>query len=279
MLKNRKTFNQLACGILLLSLVMGACTNPSNVRENSVPERNVPSPHLIRYSVVDKITHDTTAFTQGLVVYNGDLLEGTGQQKRTLIRTIDTLTGKAKTLYSTYRNDIFGEGITVLGEKLYQLTYQNHVVYVFDIKNFSEFEKTFTWQREGWGCTTDSTSIILSDGTASLFFVNPNSFNVEREITVVDDKGPVVDLNELEYIDGYVYANRWHSDTIYKIDPHTGHVVGLMHIDGLIQRYKPDFIDTGENVLNGIAWDQRNKTLFITGKNWPTIFKIKFTPM
>jgi len=261
--------------IILFSLVIYACTNQPKVRNNNTSEPGVETPSLITFSIVDTIKHDTSAYTQGLIVYKGDLLESTGLVRRTLIRKIDTLNGQTKTLYAKYNQDIFGEGITLLGEELFQLTYRNNLVYVFDVKDFSKPVKTFNWEREGWGCTTDSTSIIISDGSSSLFFVDPNTFKIEREIKVNDNLGEVDNLNELEYINGYIYANRWHSNKIYKISPENGDVVGLMHFDGIIQMYDPEFMDNGENVLNGLAWDRKNETLFITGKNWPIIFKVK----
>lgn len=264
---------------LLLALFLLSCNTETSSDTDQVEQHAVDqmiqTPALIRYSVVDTFAHDLSAFTQGLQFYNGLLYEGTGQEGKTAIQTISPSTGKIVERYQNYPSDIFGEGITLLNGHLYQLTYHNKLAYVFDLSNLNKAIKTINWPREGWGCTNDGEQIIISDGSSRIYFSNPENLKVNREITVRDNTGEVDQLNELEYIDGYIFANRWHADQIYKIDPQNGHVVGILHFEGQLTRYAPSYQAGEENVLNGIAWDAEKKEMYLTGKNWPLIFKIK----
>ncbi|HNH21671.1 MAG TPA: glutaminyl-peptide cyclotransferase, partial [Ferruginibacter sp.] len=171
---------------------------------------------------------------------------------------------------------IFGEGITILNGKIYQLTWENHLVYVYDINNIEKPIKTFQWASDGWGITNDGKRLIVSDGTASLYFVNPDDFRTTSSIRVIHDSRPIDKLNELEYIDGFIYANVYTKDVILKIDPANGHVVGQLDLSGLAQKYFPNQIITDRtDVLNGIAYDSTSKHLLITGKRWPKLFEVK----
>jgi glutamine cyclotransferase len=220
-------------------------------------------------NVVSAYPHDPNAFTQGLVVYAGKLLEGTGQYGSSSLRRVDIQTGRVEQLLpleATY----FGEGIAVLNDRVYQLTWQNGVGFVYDAKTFAA-ERTFRYTGEGWGLTTDGTHLILSDGTSALRFLDPESFSVVQRLTVTDDEIPVVQINELEYVEGEIWANIWHSDRIARIAPDTGRVVGWLDLSALY----PSAERPAEDVLNGIAYDPAERRLFVTGKNWPQVFELE----
>ncbi|WP_134089049.1 glutaminyl-peptide cyclotransferase [Olivibacter sp. XZL3] len=263
-----------------LSFALLTSCNTENQSQSDPTEPNaantsVQTPALISYSIIDTFTHDVSAFTEGFLFYKGQLYEGTGQEGRTAIQIVDPTSGKIVERFNDYKTTIFGEGITILNEYLYQLTYQNKSAYIFSLANLRRPVKTLEWPKEGWGCTTDGKHIIISDGSSKLYFADPENLNIKHEITVKDNKGELDQLNELEYIDGYIYANRWHTDQIYKIDPNNGHVLAVLHFEGQLSRYAPTFQPGAEHVLNGIAWDAEKNEMYLTGKNWPLVFKIK----
>jgi glutaminyl-peptide cyclotransferase len=174
-------------------------------------------------------------------------------------------------------DSIFGEGITIFKNKIYQLTWRSHVVYVYDIANIDKPEKTFNWPYEGWGLTNNGSDLIISDGSSKLYFVNPDDFRLKSTISVTEQGSPVYYLNELEYVDGFVFANVYQTDKIIKIDPSSGFVVGKMDLAGVIQKFAPGYIPKPEEeVLNGIAYDSATKKFLITGKRWPKMFELKF---
>ena len=176
--------------------------------------------------------------------------------------------------HHTLPPNVFGEGIIDVGPNLYQWTWQTHIGYVFDRKTFQPL-RTFTYTGEGWGMTRDSKEIITSDGTATLRFRDPQTFAETHHIVVRDGLQAITNLNELEYIHGMIYANVWHQDRIARIDPKTGKVLSWIDCAGLL----PVMVKLGpEAVLNGIAYDKEHDRLFVTGKQWPTIFEIKLTP-
>ena len=247
----------------------------SNQTEQELVDNDVQTPALISYRIVDTFAHDISAFTEGLQFYQGFLYEGTGQEGKTAIQVTDPSSGKITDRYKDYNSDIFGEGITIHNGRLYQLTYHNKLAYVFDLFNLNKAIKTIDWPKEGWGCTTDGEHIIISEGSSHIYFADTENLHIKREITVRDNTGEVDQLNELEYIDGYIFANRWHADQIYKIDPQNGHVVGVLHFEGQLNRYAPSYQPGEEDVLNGIAWDEEKKEMYLTGKNWPLVFKVR----
>lgn len=263
--------------LLLFSLILiFSCQQESkSTTTQSTSENTIPEPTPLTFQIIRTLAHDTSAFTQGFIFDKGQLIEGTGLEKHTRINKIDTSSAKVEVLKSNYDNDIFGEGITILNNKLYQLTYLNNKIYTFDMDNLKQPSATHTWQNEGWGLTHDSTSLILSDGSSTLYYLNPENMAIVKELKVQDNLGSVDSLNELEYVDDHIYANQWGSDFIYKIDPETGYVVGKMSFEGILELYDKNFQPDPEKVLNGIAWDPENKFMFVTGKNWPLIFKIK----
>ncbi len=173
--------------------------------------------------------------------------------------------------------DVFGEGINIFNNKIYQLTWQNHKVNVYDINNIDNPIKVFDWPYEGWGITNNGKDLIISDGSENLYFVNAEDFKLKNKLLIIDNVGPVDNINELEYIDGYIYANIYLADYIVKIDPSNGHVVGRISLPGLIQQYAPGYQLKQGEVLNGIAYDSTNKKIYITGKDWPKLFEVTLT--
>ena len=219
--------------------------------------------------VVHTYPHDAQAFTQGLIYLGGHLYESTGIEGRSSLRMEDLETGRILQFQDVPK--YFGEGLTNWGSTLIQLTWQDHVGLVYDRFSF-KLLRTFEYTGEGWGLTQDGKSIILSDGTATLRFLDPATFKVVRRVTVRDHGKPIDQLNELEYVHGEIYANVWHTDRIARISPATGKVLGFINLAGLL----PDSERSeAEAVLNGIAWDQEHDRLFVTGKLWPKIFEIK----
>lgn len=222
------------------------------------------------YRIVHIYPHDSSAFTQGLVYVDGMLYEGTGLNGRSSIRMVDLNTGR-----ELQQHDLpakyFGEGLTDWKNDLIELTWRSHTGFVYDRFSF-RLLKTFAYPWEGWGLTHDSQYLILSDGTAVLHFLDPGTFRQVRQITVTDQGKPVLNLNELEYIHGEIYANVWMKNKIARISPATGNVLAWIDLSGL----RPASTRwNGNAVLNGIAYDHKNNRLFITGKLWPKLFEIK----
>ncbi|HQW83859.1 MAG TPA: glutaminyl-peptide cyclotransferase [Ferruginibacter sp.] len=261
--------------VIALLAILAACNNNGSDEfiDNSVKPVPVPA---ISYSIIAEYPHDTSAYTQGLEFHNGKLYEGTGDFETSSLRITDALTGKVEKKHMMGTDSIFGEGITIFNKKIYQLTWESNIVYVYDINNLDMPIKTFKWPYEGWGLTNNGTDLIISDGTANLYFVNPDDFRLKSTINVSDNSGPIDNLNELEYVDGFVYANIYQTDNIIKIDPASGHVVGKMEFPGLKEKYFADKNIPGRtDVLNGIAYDSTRKTFFITGKRWPKMFELR----
>jgi glutamine cyclotransferase len=228
-------------------------------------------PPVAGFEVVAVYPHDPGAFTQGLAIEGGRLYEGTGQYGASTVRRVDLASGrpeKQRALGPRY----FGEGIAILSGLLYQLTWQNGVVVVYDLETF-EVDRTMQYEGEGWGLTHDGRELIMSDGSATIRFRNPETFAVTREIEVRDNGAPVARLNELEYVDGEIWANIWYDDRIVRISPANGVVLGYIDLSKLY----PPTARTSEAVLNGIAYDAAAKRLFVTGKNWPQLYEIAVT--
>ena len=225
------------------------------------------------YRVIHTYPHDQQAFTQGLIYLDGHLYESTGIQGKSSLREEDLETGRILR-FQEVPDKYFAEGLTDWGDTLIQLTWQSHIAFVYDRATF-RFLRSFNYDGEGWGLTHDARSLILSDGSADLRFLDPSTFRVTRTITVKDQGKPVTQLNELEYIHGEVYANIWHSDRIARISPATGQVLGWIDLTGILPAGEHS---TAEAVLNGIAYDAAHNRLFVTGKLWPKIFEIEVVP-
>ena len=269
--------------LVIVYFVAISCNNESEVKNESSIEATTPAPASIGYTVLNAFPHDTSAFTQGLEVYNGKLIESTGLYGKSSLRNVDIKNGKVLKQLSNGK-EIFSEGITILNDTIYQLSWENHLVFLFNAKTFQPLG-TRNWSYQGWGITNDGKSLIISDGTDKLYVAEPNSLKVKNIVSVKDNMGPVNNLNELEMIEGYIYANRWQYDYILKIDPNNGNVVGTLNFsDFLPKNSKSDLSYLTKNnstaqangaVLNGIAYDRSKKTIYITGKLWPEIFEIK----
>jgi glutaminyl-peptide cyclotransferase len=224
------------------------------------------------YKVIHSYPHDRDAFTQGLFYHNGVLYEGTGQQSGSSLREVELATGKILRILNL-RADLFGEGITLYKDLIYQVTWQSKVGFVYERESFKQINKIF-YQSEGWGLTTINDQIVMSDGTNVIYFYEPESFTVVSRIEVYDNEQFVDSLNELEYINGEIWANIWMTDRIARIDPVSGKVNGYIDLRGILN---DPGTDTKVNVLNGIAYDSDGKRIFVTGKNWPKLFEISVT--
>jgi glutaminyl-peptide cyclotransferase len=225
------------------------------------------------YRVVHTYPHDPQAFTQGLVFADGQLYESTGLNGRSSLRMDDLTTGSVLQHLDVPRQ-YFAEGLTDWGSTLIQLTWKAHTAFVYDRFSF-RLLRTFHYTGEGWGLTQDGKHLILSDGSSTLRFLNPETFAEVRRITVTDHGEPVKELNELEYIHGEIYANIWYSNKIARISPETGRVLAWIDLSGIIPA--SELHDSGA-VLNGIAYDARHDRLFVTGKLWPKLFEIQVVP-
>lgn len=222
------------------------------------------------YEVVESYPHDTKAYTQGLAFHDGLLYESTGQYGESSLRRVELKKGKVKKKIEV-PGQYFAEGMTILNGKIYQLTWQQNKGFIYDLKDF-KLEGEFTYDGEGWGLTTDGQSLILSDGTSTLRFIDPASFRVTRTISVVHGQQPLMDINELEFIQGEIYANVWKTDRIARIDPGSGRLLSWIDLTGL----RPEeTLRNTENVLNGIAYDSSGDRLYVTGKRWPKLFEIR----
>ena len=224
------------------------------------------------FETVAAYSHDPDAFTQGLLVHDGALLESTGQYGASTLRRVDLESGRVLQMTPLSRTH-FGEGIAVAGDNIYQLTWQNRLVLVYDVETL-ERTGSLRNEGEGWGLTYDGSLLIMSDGSATLTFRDPDTFSIVRELNVYDSGSAVRNLNELEYIHGEIWANIWYRDEIARISPETGAVLGWIDLSALY----PQSQRGSEDVLNGIAYDVENERLFVTGKNWPQLFEITVGP-
>jgi glutamine cyclotransferase len=242
---------------------------PSPVVGTSAPAE----PPTYTYSVISQWPHDTSAFTEGLVYDQGTLWESTGLNGASSLRKVDLQTGQVLEEYAL-PGQYFGEGLTLFGGKLIQLTWQTQIGFVYDPGCFCPVG-TFTYDGEGWGLTHDDHSLIMSDGTEQIRFLDPQTFAVTQTISVFDHGQPLRNINELEYINGEIYANIWQTDRIVRIDPASGAILGWIDLTGLLP-----IADRGPttDVLNGIAYDDATGRLFVTGKDWPELFQIALVP-
>jgi glutaminyl-peptide cyclotransferase len=265
---------------IFCSVLFIACTDADKPNDNTPAEKittaAIPTPKEISLNILSVYNHDDSAYTQGLELFKGKMYEGTGDFVNSSVRLTDYKTGAVLHKHLMGSDKIFGEGITIFNNKLYQLTWQSNIVHMYDINNLDKPEKTFTWPFDGWGITHFNNQILVSDGTNNIYFVNPEDFKMLRSIKVNDNNGPVDNLNELEMIDGYLYANVYMQDYIVKIDLNTGNVVGKINLPGLIQKHAPTYQPKEGEVLNGIAYDSTTKKVFITGKRWPKLFEAVF---
>ena len=241
---------------------------PTSTTTSSPTPSPLNGPTSYTYNIIKIYPHNTTAFTEGLVFDNGILYESTG--KSSSLRRVDLESGVAQKEISL-PDEFFGEGLAVVNDSLVQLTWQNHVGFVYDKATF-DLQSNFTYSTEGWGLTFDGNYLIMSDGTSNLFFLNPVTFQKMGQVSVHDGNMSVTNINELEFVNGDVYANIWLQQKIAIINPDNGQVMGWIDLTGLYQSTIPD------DVLNGIAYDTQTSRLFVTGKDWPNLYQITISP-
>jgi len=267
------------CNLVLVALVcylgLVSCTNNDRSSTGSNPPEAAPS--IINYTLLNAHPHDTSFFTEGLEFSEGQLFESSGGQKEetphpSAFGVLDLKTGKVATKVQLDNATYFGEGITVFKGKIYQLTWRNQKGFVYDATTFKKIRE-FDYQGDGWGLTHDTSHLIMSDGSSNLKFLDPETLKIMSIVSVVDNNGPVSNVNELEYIDGYIYANVWQQDHLIKIDPTSGKVVGRINLDSIVREIRNKFPNA--DFLNGIAYNPISKTIFVTGKLWPLIYEIK----
>jgi len=267
-----------------LILAFNQCNTVENQGERTtedVTSTAVPKPAIIPYTVINAYPHDTSAFSQGLEFYKGELLESTGLYGKSTLRKVDVTTGKIiKNL--PLDEKYFGEGITILNDTLYQLTWQEHEILVYKPETFQLIKK-MKWNYDGWGITNDGKSLYMTDGSDKIYVVRPYDLKLQKIISVSDNLGPLNNLNELEFINGSIYANRLEYDYIVRINPTNGIVNGTINLKDVLQQYSKidlTYIKTNPNgaVLNGIAWNPSTKKMFITGKLWPILIELQIQP-
>ena len=232
------------------------------------------TPAVYTYKVVKTYYHDPKAFTQGLAFEKSLLYESTGLQGSSTLRKVELETGRILQMYKLPA-EFFAEGITIYSDRIVQLTYRSNIGFVYDKGRF-ELLQRFNYSIEGWGITYDGKHLITSDGTSTLYFLDPETLKQTGHIEVHDNNRPVSGLNELEYVKGQIFANVWPTDLVVRISPQTGQVTGWIYLTGLLTvQYRTEQVD----VLNGIAYDAVNDRLFVTGKFWPKLFEIKLVPL
>lgn len=240
----------------------------NSTTKDSTPSALIP---VYTYKVINTYPHAINAFTQGLVFDDGFIYEGTGLLGRSTLRKVSLETGKVLK-FKWLADNFFGEGITIYKNRIIQLTWKSHKGFVYDKKSF-ELIKEFKYPTEGWGITYDGEHLIMSDGTATLYFLDPENYEETGRIEIVSNEGrPVKGLNELEYVEGKIFANIWPTDQIGIIDLKDGKITGWIDLKGILntQNYSHPV-----DVLNGIAYDNKNNRLFVTGKFWPKLFEIE----
>jgi len=263
-------------GAMLLSLIACNDSDPSKTGKAATgapasPGSPVPNaPKSISYSIHQTYPHDTSSFTQGLVVYNGELYEGTGEYGHSHLLKTDLKTGKIEKQVSLAVK-YFGEGITILRDTIYQLTWQEKVVFAYTLKDFKKV-KEFSINTQGWGITTDGHDLLVSDGSSNIYYYDPSTFRLQRTQTITEAGSLSFNLNELEFIDGFLYANQWQAPYILKIEPGSGSIVGKIDLTNIWNRVKAK--DPAADVPNGIAYDSTTKKIYITGKKWPELYEV-----
>lgn len=274
--------------IFIVSVAM-ACGNGADNNNLSVNSTNKPAANNTEtmkvpeysYEIVNTYNHDPKAFTQGLIYHEGALYEGTGGMRSrgddfySSLRKVNLETGKVEKKFDL-ADDYFGEGITIMNGKIYQLTWREQTGFVYDLNDFTLL-KEFRYSGEGWGLTNDGANLIMSDGTHVLRFVNPENFETVRTLKVMKENGnPQMYLNELEFIKGEIWANIWQEGKIIRIDPATGKIVGRIDFEKLVDEITDKSRDA--DVLNGIAYDADGDRIFITGKKWNKLYEVKIVP-
>ncbi len=246
-----------------------AANGPTAAAANK-PAENRAGPKTYSYEVVNKYPHDPDAFLQGLVWHDNGFYESTGGNGQSSLRRVELETGRVVKKVNLPEED-FGEGLALVGDKLVQLTWQSGQGYVYDRATFQKL-RAFTYTMEGWGLTYDGKNLILSDGSNALTFFDPQTYKPVQKLNVTLNGGPVSKINELEFVEGEIWANVWHEEVILRIDPSSGAVTSTIDMRGLRPR---ETMRDSEAVLNGIAYDPAAKRIFVSGKRWPAVFEIR----
>jgi glutamine cyclotransferase len=261
-----RTASRLVVLLVLTAFRLFLAPQPSN---SNPPQR----PQEYTFEIVAAYPHDTNAFTQGLAYRDGFLYEGTGREGQSSLRKVRLETGEIVQQVNL-QPDLFGEGITLLNDKVIQLTWKSGMGFVYDLNSFRSLRR-FSYSGEGWGLATNGRELFLSDGTPEIRVLDGETFQEKRRLKVRDGSTAVDQLNELEFVEGQIFANVWHSNRVARISPQTGDVVGWIDLAGLLS---PMYRLEPEAVLNGIAYDAVRRRLFVTGKLWPRVFEIKLSP-
>lgn len=257
----------------LLAMTLAACSGRTKTLRTETPAATPAAPRTYTYRVIESYPHSTDSYTQGLLFADGVMWEGTGEYGHSRLQRIDLETGRTDVVATLPRSE-FGEGIALLDGKIYQLTWENNKAYVYDAATGRQL-RTFAYAGEGWGLTTDGERLYMSDGSEYLRILDPETFRVQRSVPVTFRGTPVQLLNELEWIDGKIWANVYVTDQIVIIDPASGIVEGVIDLRGLLpdEEIAPD-----TDVLNGIAYDAASERIFVTGKRWSKLFEIEIIP-
>jgi glutaminyl-peptide cyclotransferase len=271
--------------LLTVLILFAACRDHDGSTENPAVTDSVVSnePPVITYSVINELPHDTSSYTEGFLVNEGKLYESSGapqeyEQTRSIVGIVDPVSGKIAVKVELDKKKYFGEGITVLHNKFYQLTWKNFEGqikkgFIYDLKTFKKIGEFDFPSNEGWGMTTDGTSLIMSDGSSNLTFLDPETFKTSRVVGVTDNNGPVGNINELEYVNGNILANIYQTAYIVRIDPASGKILGKADFSNLQKEIK--LKDPDAEYMNGIAYDSTRNKIYITGKLWPHIYDVR----
>ena len=267
---------RILCPIAFVAVCLTACQEKPGEVQRLAEARKVPewkAHPMLGYEVIREFPHDSEAFTQGLLLSQGQWIESTGGYETTSIRRVERESGKVL-MKTDLPAELFGEGAAEMDGKIYQLTWMSQRGFVYDAKTLQKVEN-FQYQGEGWGLTNDASSLIMSNGSDRLRYLDPKTFHVWRELSVSINGEPVNHLNELEFIEGEIFANVWHTDRIVRINPKDGNVIGVIDLSGIDAKEKRR---DPEHVLNGIAYDPKTGEMFVTGKCWPKIYQIQLVP-
>lgn len=274
----KKTLSIGVIAAVALYTLSASCSDDPKPNDGATAGSVATAPAAIQYTVVNKFPHDTAYFTEGLEFYKGQLFESSGGNDDSSpypseFGIVDRATGKVTPKVKLDKAKYFGEGITIFNDKIYMLTWTSGVGFVYDANTFKLIKEFKIPAPQGWGLTHDSASLIMSDGSSNLYFLDPETLQVKNTLTVTHNSTPLNNINELEYVNGVIYANRWTQNIILKIDAATGNVLGQMNMDSLDEQAKAAYPAALE--MNGIAYDHATGKLYVTGKKWPTIFEIK----
>jgi glutaminyl-peptide cyclotransferase len=267
--------------IISLGILLFACRNSTSSHDTPAAV-DTPAisnePPAITYTILNALPHDKNSYTEGLLMHDGKLFESSGapqenEKTRSIVGVVDPSTGNIAVKAELDRKTYFGEGIAILHDKLYQLTWTNKKGFIYDLKTFKKTGEFSFPSKEGWGMTTDGSSLIMSDGSSNLTFLDPLTFKTIRIVGVSDNNGPAGNINELEYVNGTILANIYQTPYIIRIDPNTGKVLGKADFSNLVNELK--LKDPDAEYMNGIAWDSAKNKILITGKLWPNIYEVR----